>query len=334
MIINRLWMVRAGEGGYLLDEFLSRGLVAIGWNGIGDLAPLNTSDKIKAALRADDPEYTDAQININAGQIFRFRNEFKKGDHVVTYDRVKRVYSIGEITSDAEYNLNLFDYHHIRRVKWLQTVQRDNLLPATRNSLGAISTIFELPKEAVADIMANLNQTNAAPSHAIAATVATAETLEIIKEDTIAKAHEFIKDKVLQLNWEQMQELVAGVLRAMGYKTKISSKGPDRGRDIIASPDGLGFEEPRIFVEVKHRGGAMGAPEIRSFVGGLRGKDRGLYVSTGGFSKEANYEAERASIPITLADADFLVDLIVQYYDQFDTDSKALVPLRKIYWPL
>jgi restriction system protein len=329
-------MVRAGEGGYLLDEFLSRGLVAIGWNGIGDLAPLSTSDKIKAALRKDDPEYTDAQININAGQIYRFRNEFKKGDYVVTYDRVKRVYSIGEITSDVEYNPHLFDYHHIRKVKWLQTVQRDNLLPATRNSLGAISTIFELPKEAVADIMANLNQASVVPSsaNAIAATAATAETLEIIKEDTIAKAHEFIKDKVLQLNWEQMQELVAGVLRAMGYKTKVSSKGPDRGRDIIASPDGLGFEEPRIFVEVKHRGGAMGAPEIRSFVGGLRGKDRGLYVSTGGFSKEANYEAERASVPITLADADFLVDLIVQYYDQFDTDSKALVPLRKIYWPL
>lgn len=177
-------------------------------------------------------------------------------------------------------------------------------------------------------------QRSANQANAVAATVATAETLEIIKEDTIAKAHEFIKDKVLQLNWQQMQELVAGVLRAMGYKTKVSAKGPDRGRDIVASPDGLGFEEPRIFVEVKHRGGAMGAPEIRSFVGGLRGKDRGLYVSTGGFSKEANYEAERAAIPITLADADFLVDLIVQYYDQFDTDSKALVPLRKIYWPL
>ena len=47
-----------------------------------------------------------------------------------------------------------------------------------------------------------------------------------------------------------MQELVAGILRAMGLKTKISNKGPDRGKDIIASPDGLGLENPRIFVEV------------------------------------------------------------------------------------
>jgi restriction system protein len=40
-----------------------------------------------------------------------------------------------------------------------------------------------------------------------------------------------------------MQELVAGVLRGMGYKTIVSAKGPDRGRDILASPDGLGLSE-------------------------------------------------------------------------------------------
>jgi predicted Mrr-cat superfamily restriction endonuclease len=43
-----------------------------------------------------------------------------------------------------------------------------------------------------------------------------------------------------------MQELVAGILRAMGYKTLVSPAGADRGKDIIASPDGFGFEPPRI----------------------------------------------------------------------------------------
>ena len=97
-----------------------------------------------------------------------------------------------------------------------------------------------------------------------------------------------------------MQELVAGILRAMGYKTLISSKGADRGKDIIASPDGFGFEHPRIVVEVKHRAGQMGSEKIRSFTGGRHKDDRGLYVSTGGFSKDAKYEAERANIPIML----------------------------------
>jgi restriction system protein len=131
-----------------------------------------------------------------------------------------------------------------------------------------------------------------------------------------------------------MQELVAGILRAMGYKTRISPKGADRGKDIIASPDGLGLENPKIVVEVKHRQGSMGSPEVRSFLGGLRPSDKGLYISTGGFSKDAKYEAERANIPITLVDSDILVELIIQYYDSFDNDTKTLVPLKKIYWPI
>ncbi len=84
-----------------------------------------------------------------------------------------------------------------------------------------------------------------------------------------------------------MQDLVAGILRAMGYKTLVSPAGADRGKDIIASPDGFGFEPPRIVVEVKHRNARMGSSEIRSFLGGRHKDDRGLYVSTGGFTKEA-----------------------------------------------
>ena len=85
---------------------------------------------------------------------------------------------------------------------------------------------------------------------------------------------------------------------------------------------------------MKNRLGRMGADMVRSFTGGLRSGDKGLYVSTGGFTKEAKYEADRSSVPLTLIDADELVRLIVQYYDYFDTDTKGLIPLKKIYWPV
>jgi restriction system protein len=84
------------------------------------------------------------------------------------------------------------------------------------------------------------------------------------------------------------------------------------GKDIIASPDGLGLLEPRIIVQVKHKTSAVGAPDLRSFIGGLRGGHKGIYVSTGGFTKEARYEAERANVPLTLVNLDDLVELITQ----------------------
>src|SRR3546814_5074397 len=87
-----------------------------------------------------------------------------------------------------------------------------------------------------------------------------------------------MKDRGNELDWDDMQQLVAGILRAMGYKTQVSPPGSDRGKDIVASPDGFGFEHPRIVVEVKHRKGQMSSQEIRSFLGGRHKDDRGLYV--------------------------------------------------------
>ena len=142
------------------------------------------------------------------------------------------------------------------------------------------------------------------------------------------------RSKLDKLDWDEMQELVAGMLRAMGYKTKVSPAGPDRGKDIVASPDGFGFESPRIVVEVKHRNAAMGADSIRSFLGGRHKDDKGLYVSTGGFTKDAQYEADRASIPISLMDLDGLVDGVLEHYEKMDAGVRAMIPLAKVYWPV
>ncbi len=77
----------------------------------------------------------------------------------------------------------------------------------------------------------------------------------------------------------------------------------------------------------------MGSQAIRSFLGGRHKDDRGLYVSTGGFSREAYYEAERASVPITLWTLDQLVRALMDHYDNTDTETKRLVPLKRMYWP-
>ena len=122
--------------------------------------------------------------------------------------------------------------------------------------------------------------------------------------------------------------MVAGILRAMGYKTRISPHGSDRGKDVEASPDGLGLTDPHIIVEVKHREGTIGSQDLRSFIAALRPRHKGLYVSTGGFTKEARYEADRANNQVSLIDSDELVNLIIHYYDNFD----AFIPHRRPIW--
>ena len=282
-----MWMVRAGEGAYLIDEFKNKKIIAVGWNKIQDLSKVKDLNQIKQLAKEKYLEYKPGQVIAAASQINKFRFGFKKGEYVISYDPEKRIYLVGEIISDYRYEENAREHHHIRDVKWFGEVKRDDLSTATKNTLGAISTIFDVGEDAQEEIL-KLSKGEHIPKEI----VEKQETeLDFYKEDTESKAHEHIKDKISSLNWEEMQDLVAGILRAMGYKTIISGKGSDRGRDIIASRDGLGLEDPRIVVEVKHRSGQMGAHEIRQFIGGLRPGNKGLYVSTGGFTKEANYEA-------------------------------------------
>jgi len=320
-----MWMVRAGEDAFLFDVFKNKNLVSIGWE-VGDISKITTPDGIKKIVKIKYPDYSLGKIVSAASQIIRFRFEFKVGDRVVTYNPSDRTYLVGEIVSNYEHDTTV-EYPHIRKVKWLGTVQRDELLVSTKNTLGAISTIFEVGDDAQKEIMDLLEGRKKVE-------VEKPELeLDELKEDIKERSREFIKDEISSLAWEKMQELVAGILRGMEYKTVVSPKGADRGKDITASPDGLGFEEPKIVVEVKHRSGQMGTKEIRSFIGGLRDGERGLYVSTGGFSKEAKYEADRAKMPITLIDSNMLVNLIIEYYDKFDMDTIKLIPLTKIYWP-
>ena len=123
------------------------------------------------------------------------------------------------------------------------------------------------------------------------------------------------------------------ILNAMGYIARRTPKGPDRGVDVMASKDGLGLEDPRIFVEIKHRQSQQGSKEIRAFLGGRKESDKCIFVSTGGFTKDAKYEAERSSIPISLIDLDYLAELVSLHYDNFRAEGKLLLPLSKIYLP-
>lgn len=336
---KRMWMVRAA-GGYSYEEFVNNSVIALGWKKIGKINNNISRDDLYEKLRKNYTGMAKNTYSHWAGQITRFMNEFEKGEYVLTYDPENREYSIGTISSDYYYKEGIVeDMPRLRDVKWLAQISRDKLSVNARNKLGAISTIFEVHEDAKKELLELLKNSDADFADDEEYDEAEeideeTEEMDTIREDIIEKANEFIKDKVAELEWQDMERLVAGILRGMGYKTMITERGADRGRDIKASPDGLGLEDPRIVAEVKHRSNQMGAPEIRSFIGGLRSGDKGLYVSTGGFSKEAKYEAERSTLPITLIDLDRLVALLVQYYEKLDGETKALVPLTKIFWPV
>ncbi|MBO0749412.1 MAG: restriction endonuclease [Porphyrobacter sp.] len=316
---------------------MDKSIVAIGWREAGDYSRDSSWEQVFDRISQAYPDQTDRQKQVSAGQIWRFLTEVQPGDAILTYEPATRLYHIGTVKGAPTYAPQDIPSLPIqRKVQWQTTVSRDHLSDAAKGRLGAILTLFKVAPSAAAEL--NSLAAGGPPIQALGTAdagedVTTIEEVADPFENLEEQAIERVKDRLLSLDWEEMQQIVASLLRALGYRTMISPSGPDRGKDIIASRDGFGFERPRIVVEVKHRRGQMGAQEIRSFLGGRHQDDRGLYVSTGGFSRDAHYEAERASTVTHLMSLDELALALIEQYDALDEEGRRLLPLTKIYWP-
>jgi restriction system protein len=158
----------------------------------------------------------------------------------------------------------------------------------------------------------------------------TSSTLEEAEESAWAEIQHYLST----INPYDLQDLVAALLEAMGYHASWTAPaGPDGGLDVTAYTDPLGTTGPRIKVQVKRRQDKMNVQEVRSLLGLLGDHDVGLFVSTGGFTSEAERlvrEQERRRV--TLLDLGKLFDLWVEHYDRVDETKKQLLPLKPIYY--
>jgi restriction system protein len=93
----------------------------------------------------------------------------------------------------------------------------------------------------------------------------------------------------------------------MGYRTRVSPEGLDKGIDIVAFRDELGLHPPIIRVQVKSGEGNVGAPEVQALAAAIGDKGAGLFVALASFSKQARDFAD-AKGNIRLLDGDALLD--------------------------
>lgn len=156
-------------------------------------------------------------------------------------------------------------------------------------------------------------------------------TFEQAEEQAWQEVETFLKG----MNPYDFQELVADLLRGMGYFVSwVSPPGKDGGIDIIAHPDPLGTQSPRLKVQVKRRSDArVDRPTVQSFISTINHTDAGLFISTSGFTKEAEEHARsQESRKIMLIDLERFFDLWVQFHSKLDDAARRRFPITPIYF--
>ena len=153
-------------------------------------------------------------------------------------------------------------------------------------------------------------------------------------EEAREQAQSAIDGYLHAMSGYDFQKLVAELLQAMGYHvTWIASPGKDGGVDIIAYTDPLGTQGPRIKVQVKQQQKAVSEPELKSFMANIGQHDSGLYVCTGGFTKDAAiFARSQESKRVMLIDTDKLVDLWIEFIPKLSDQAWQRLPLTPIYF--
>lgn len=324
-----LWGIHGGKTGDADNLFLKHNVIALGWIAMGDMSRLGADrNAFKTKLLEVMPDRKPGYYPNAGGQLFRFVHEAKNGDIVVYPSKRDHQIHIGEITGPYLYDAQTETaYPQHRAVKWLKSLPRTKFTQGALYETGSAMSFFQI-KNYADEFLAALSGKETAPTSA-----KQDETISYVAEDIEQNTSDFIlKTLAQELKGHAFAEFIAHLLGTMGYRTRLSSEGPDGGIDVIAHKDELGFEPPIIKVQVKSTEGSIGDPIVSQLYGKVERSEYGMVVTLGTFTKQAQSFARNKS-NLRLIDGEELVGLILQHYEQFDSKYKGLLPLKRVYVP-
>jgi restriction system protein len=323
-----MWGIHGGRTGDADSLFLERGVIALAWDEIGDLSDAAPDrEAFKQLVASAYPGKKPGAIPVEAGQLYRFVHELRTGDLIIYPSKRDKQIHIGRVGGEYEYvRDSVPGYPHRRAVEWLAESPRTRFSQGALYEIGSAMGFFQVKNYADEFRAIALGEVSTELPEEDESVAIVAEEIEQTTRDYV------LKQLAKELKGHPLAELVAHLLNAMGYRTRVSPEGPDAGVDIVAHRDELGFEPPIIKVQVKSTEGSVGDPVVSQLYGKVGPGEYGLVVTLGTLTPQAR-NFERGKSNLRLLDGDALVDLILQHYEAFDSRYKGLLPLKRVYVP-
>lgn len=195
-------------------------------------------------------------------------------------------------------------------------------------------TVFRINKPGAEDTVLKLatGKKATATEKAAGEEVATDDEAAI---DIAETARDEIRNYITQrFKGHGLTRLVAAVLETQGYTVSIAPEGADKGVDIIAGKGPLGFEPPRLVVQVKSGDVPADASTVQQLRGAMATSkaDHGLFVSWAGYKGSLGWHSTvNQHFDLRLwTDVD-LIEAIQASYDHLPADIQAELPLQRVW---
>jgi len=330
-----VWLVRAGRRGERQNWAIENGRAVIGWDNLGDLSQLQTKDAMLDRLREAYPEGQPGKWRNYRGQLWAFAKRIEVGDLIVLPLKGEDAIAIGKAAGDYEYKLdNPLGAKHTRPVDWIETdIPRSRFDQDLLFSFGAFMTVCQIKRNNAEERIRAILEGKTPPPPPFETDETTDEMVEPIVDLGDYAATQIRSWIAQKFAGHALADPINAVLEAQGYVTEVSPPGPDGGVDIIAGQGPMGFDPPRLLVQVKSGDSQQDVKVIRELRGVMQDfkADQGLFVAWGGFKRTVLAEAKKNFFELRLWDASDVVENVLRYYDKFPEELKTDLPLKRIW---
>jgi restriction system protein len=134
------------------------------------------------------------------------------------------------------------------------------------------------------------------------------------------------------------EQVVLDLLHEMGYGESPAAlrrvgRSGDGGIDGVIALDRLGLE--RVYVQAKRWANSVGSPQVQGFLGALRlqGAEKGVLITTGTFTREAEEAAARTNGKLVLVDGKRLAQLMIEHGVGIASRQVSIPKVDSDYFP-
>ena len=339
-----LYLARAGSNGEYENRFLEDGCIYFTWTGLHlDLTSQNTLEALYAVFDDEFPDWKKGKQQNSARQAYAFITLMKEGDWIAMPSKFNPTIHFGKIVGDYTYHPdNNERFYHSRKVEWFaQDIPRDNFDQDILFSMGAFLTFCGIRRNNAEERVREMASNNWRVPKLSPATLSGSSSPdeETVDEDNASfnieqTAYDQISRLIIaKFKGHGLARLVAQILEAQGYTVYQPPEGPDQGVDLLAAPGNLGFDHPRVCVQVKSEEKPIEREVLDKLLGTMQNvrAEQGLLVSWGGFKNTIERERANQFFRVRLWNRNELIENLLSNYDKLDDDLKAELPLKRIW---